>query len=236
MGRRKRRQSRAGSDPLIRHRDRIASLEHRVAGLAASEKQRQQANAIRTEIHTILLDLKHVPRSPSRDRLILQVRTLLGKLAAPTPSPDRKRELGGRDRQRESGVSVRDLEREVRELVKIRNPKLRHGKEVSPELAKREAKLTEQLRVTAKAIRESRLDRGRKAAYLTRIQRARASLHNKPEAETPPRRTASSTRDPESVRRARVREELEREERERRNQSTSVYTVSGGLPGLGSRR
>jgi hypothetical protein len=67
MGRRKRRQSRAGSDPLIRHRDRIASLEHRVAGLATSEKQRQQANAIRTEIHTVLLNLKHVPRSPSRE-------------------------------------------------------------------------------------------------------------------------------------------------------------------------
>ncbi|MFC4003747.1 hypothetical protein ACFS2C_10250 [Prauserella oleivorans] len=141
---------------------------------------------------------------------------------------------GGQAAAAAIGAKLKTVESEVRALVTERNRCLRSDLPVTPALREREEELNAHLRPLLADTRATVSDKQQQSAIVARVERTRARLRAAPKPKTA--RPVTAHLAPEFERRARLRDVLERQERERREESTSVRTVGGGLPGLGRRR
>lgn len=227
-----------------RFRQKIDVLERK-----AAERRDRTSDSVqlRAETCEVIHELKRDDRPvPGRKKLIKRAHAVLRALPEQTRSSGagRARSTPARARVPLSGIgrseSIRrklhEIESEIEKLLSGRNRLLRLGHAIAPAMVKREAALFTRLASVQQDVQRCVGVPQEREAMLEQVQRLRARLKKRPKPKGSRPKRAEVSAKAERERRARLREVLEEERRERRDASSSVYTISGGLPGLGKRQ
>lgn len=223
-----------------RYVQRIELLERQVAELP-DKIERVALVQLRVSIHELIREMENLQQlRDGRFFLLGRARAMLREVVERDP-----RRAGGGTTTRRDPWSLkrralealkRDLRSvEVSKFLSERDQRLRSGRDIGSETTTRQDVLDARLRSLADAVRRQVSHKRDRDVILARIQRNRVSLERRPKQKEP--RQLRLVQKPSTVKsqRARLREAIEMDERERREQRSSIRTVSGGLPGLGNR-